>query len=526
MARNTHPGPGSVRAKRALRSQSAKGEGVSMKGGGGRRAPARQALAEENDRLYTLLELSTLLSSTRGVDQLLKFLAMETSVLLGAERTSIFIYDESREELWSKVAEGTGRKMLRVPSDRGIAGLALRKGKLVNVPDVHRHPDFNPDVDKQTGYHTRNILAAPMRSHGGGVTGVMQVLNKKSGAFRPQDEKMLMSIASIASVALENSLLIESQINLFESFIESSIHALGERDRITYGHTVRVALYSDRIARAISASGRAPFKRIHYSEESLRKLRFAALLHDICKITVPEAILNKRDKLEPHEIEAIRLRFGQIKLAEKIRALENGGLNPESYRSFCAGLDSDLDRIRRNITPGAVSAEDKGAFERMRRSVYRIADDPTPQLTETEYQHLVLAKGNLSDEEFKVMKDHVRKTWDILAKIHWPKDLKEIPVWAATHHERPNGTGYPQGLKGDEIPLEGQILAVADIYDALTAADRPYKKRIPEPEAQKILRDTAAAGHLNADLVTLFLEACVAPDGDELPPAGVGNSER
>ena len=489
-----------------------------------RQAPGNgRLLREENKRLYTLLEFSTLLSSTRGVDQLLKVLAVHTSALLDAERTSVFVYDEGKEELWSKVAEGTGRKTIRVSADKGIVGLVLHKDKLVNIRDAYRNSHFNRDVDKLTGFHTRNILAAPMRSHTGAVIGVLEILNKKSGAFTAQDGKMLMSIASIAAVALENSLLIESQVNLFESFIESSIHALGERDRITYGHTVRVALYADRLAVADSVCGRPAFKSILYAQDALRKLRFAALLHDIGKITVPEAILNKKDKLNPHDVEGISTRFEKIKLLEKIRALENGGLDRSAYDLFCGRLDADLDLIRRNLVPGAVTPEEKREFDRMRGAKFNIGDESVPQLSETEYEHLVLAKGNLSPAEFTVMQDHVKKTWDILAKIYWPKDLKDIPLWAASHHERPNGTGYPMGLKGAEIPLEGQILAVADVFDALTAADRPYKKRIAIEEAKNILSQMASAGHVNKDIVGIFLEQ---PDEMFMPPSSISAPDR
>lgn len=523
MEKSIHAGAVSPRARRAMRAHGAKGERVRGGRAAGQKTSDSRTVRAENARLYTLLEFSTLLSSTRGVDQLLKVLAVRTSELLDAGRTSIFVYDEPRGELWSKVAEGTGRKTIRVPADKGIVGLVLHKDKLLNIQDAYRNPHFNRDVDKATGFHTRNILAAPMRSQTGGVAGVLEVLNKKSGVFTAQDGKMLMSIASIAAVALENSLLIEGQVNLFESFIESSIHALGERDRITYGHTVRVALYADRIARAVSAADRSPFKPVHYSEDALRKLRFAALLHDIGKITVPEAILNKKDKLNPHDVEGILTRFEKIKMSEKIRAMENGGLDRSRHELFCKGLDADFELIRRNLVPGAVTPEEKREFDRMRGATFKIGDEAVAQLSETEYEHLVLAKGNLSPAEFTVMQDHVKKTWDILGKIDWPKDLKDIPLWAASHHERPNGTGYPMGLKGDEIPLEGQILAVADIFDALTAADRPYKKRIPIEEAKDIIRQMALAGHVNKDIVDLFLEQ---PDEMFAPPSSISAPDR
>ncbi|MBI4180271.1 HD domain-containing protein [bacterium] len=474
-------------------------------------------LLAENERLYTLLELSTLLSSVHDVDQLLKLLTLQTSILLGAARTSIFLYDEGKNEFWSKVAEGEGRKTIRVRADQGIVGLVFRRKKLINVEDAYRHPSFNQTVDRKTGFRTRNILACPMTLRSGGLLGVMEVLNKKSGSFMSQDEKMLPAIAAVAAVALENSLLLQDQATLFEAVIESSIHALGERDRITYGHTVRVAFYADRIARAVSAASRPPFKSIHYSPEDLRKLRFAALLHDIGKITVPEAILNKKDKLEPHEVENIRLRFEHVKLSEKIRVMSNGGGNTADHRRLCEGLDRDFDLVSRKIAPGPLTPGEVNDLDRLRRTTYRIEGRDMPLLTEQEHAHLALARGNLTEAEFGIMKAHVKKTWDILNKIYWPKDLREIPFWAATHHERPNGTGYPLGLKGAEIPLEGQILAVADIFDALTAADRPYKKRIPIDEAMDILRKTAEEGHVNKDIVDLFFEQNIA----DLTPPGM-----
>lgn len=500
----------------APRRPGTKGKGVRSRGLPAAKDETLRFLQAENDRLFTLLELSSLLSSTRDVDGLFEMLAVQTSVLLGAARTSIFIYDEANNQVWSKVAEGEGKKILRISADTGIVGVAIRASRIVNVPNAYRHPAFNADVDRQTGFQTRNILATPIRSHTGEITGVLEVLNKRGGPFNEQDEKMMTSIAALAGVALQNSFLIEDQLDLFESFIESSIHALGERDKITYGHTIRVAKYADMIARAMTESVREPFKSVRYSEEDLQKLRFAALLHDIGKITVPETILNKREKLEKHEVESIRARFECFKLTEKIRKMENGGLDVAGYARFCGSLDRDLDIIRRNLTPGPVTPEDCAELERMRKAVMFVDGVPQPQMTENEFGHLTLHHGNLTDEEFTVMKDHVRKTWDILGKIDWPKYLREVPYWASTHHERPNGTGYPMGLKEGDIPLEGQILAVADIYDALTAADRPYKMRIPVSEARAILRHAGEIGQVNLAIVELFLKHCVDSSADEI----------
>ncbi len=495
-----------VGGRRRKRASGTKGKRIAGSRSAGRRGlpPVHVRLHIENQRLYTLLELSTLLSSTRNVNQLFKLLAIQTSSLLNAERTSIFVYDAARNELWSKVAEGTGRKTIRIPSNRGIAGHVLRTGEMLNVRDAYQHPAFLKEVDRQTGFVTRTILGCPMRSHSGECTGVIEALNKRAGVFTTQDEKMLMSIAALAAVSLENSFLIEGQMDLFESFIESSVHALGDRDQMTYGHTIRVAYFADKLARAISDCRHTPFDKITFSEEDLRKLRFAALLHDIGKITVPEAILNKRDKLFDHEVEQIRQRFDHIKLAEKIRALENGGADAHGYRRFCQRLDQDFELILRLLPPGPVSDADRQVLDGMCRTIYRINGRDVPQLTEREYRHLVLARGNLTEDEFELMKAHVKKTWDILAKIYWPKDLKQIPVWASSHHERMDGTGYPLGLKAAEIPIEGQILAVADIFDALTATDRPYKKRNSISEAKNILQGMATAGHVNPDMVELM----------------------
>ncbi len=335
-----------------------------------------QALIAENQRLKVLLEVGQAISSLMELDDLLLLIARETARVLKADRCTLFLLDEKREELWSKVAMGEER--IRLPKDKGIAGLVVTTGETLIIDDPYSNPHFNPEVDKKTGYHTRSLLCGPMRDSKGEVLGVFQVLNKLDGGFQQEDQELLEAVAAFSAIAIENARLYAELKKTFHSFIETLAATIDARHHLTAGHSHRVAKYTVGIAREMGL----PKKEIEI-------LRVAAFLHDYGKIGIPDSILAK--------------------------------------------------------------------------------------------------PGKLTEEEYAQMKRHPALTKEILGKIYLSDDYKGIPGLASTHHERLDGSGYPFGLKDGKIPLGGRIMAVADVFDAITTK-RDYREGMPYPEALELLR--------------------------------------
>ncbi len=335
-----------------------------------------QSLRKENERLKSLIEVTNSLASVLDLNKLLFRIMDVVREQLRADRCTVFLLDAEKNELWSKVAIGV-REEIRFPADKGIAGHAATTGEVLNIPDAYADYRFNPEIDKKTGYRTRNILTMPMRNKKNEIIGVFQVLNKFEGPFNKDDEELLTAISSIAATAIENAQLYEEQRKSFISFIETLSTTLDARDYITSGHSRRVTLYSVQVARLM-----------RLKPQEIELIRYSALLHDIGKLGVPEIVLFKNKKL--------------------------------------------------------------------------------------------------SDEEYEIIKRHASLSKSILGKIHFQKELREVPDVASSHHERIDGTGYPQGLRGEEIPLGGKILAVCDVFDALTSR-RQYRDRMEIERVVEIL---------------------------------------
>jgi len=366
-----------------------------------RRTEARRALARVDRSLHAVLHLGKALTSLKNLgDLVMRQLVPEVARLLDAERATVFLADAERGELYSLVAMGMDFRELRFPIARGLAGAAASGTAVVNVVDAHLDPRFNPEFDRKTGFRTRSVLAAPMRDAAGRLVGVVQVLNKhRGGRFTPADEHLLAAIAGEASVAIVHARLVEEQRMFFESCITTLAAALDARDPYTAGHTHRVTEYAVGIGRAMALP-----------REDLDRIRLAAILHDMGKIVVPDAVLTQA--------------WG---------------------------------------------------------------DDRT---------------------KFEIMKTHADYTRVIVRSLRRPAELESLPDDAGLHHERVDGSGYPQGLKGDEIPLVARILAVADVFDAITSK-RVYHDPMPIDRALAFIRKGSGT-HFSPELVDAFFRYFVA----------------
>ncbi|MBI3978615.1 MAG: GAF domain-containing protein [Chloroflexi bacterium] len=345
--------------------------------------------ADQVGRLSALLEITRLLVAQISLDDLLQLIVAKTSELLDAERSTVYIVDHERGELWSKVAQMAAEIRLAIDGP-GLATYVARTGEVVNIPDCYNDARFNPEVDRRTGFRTRNMLVMPMLSHQQEVIGVFQVMNRRGGAFGPDDEALLSSLAASAAIAVENAQLYAEQKRFFDSMVQALAASIDAKDRQTAGHSHRVTAYA-----MILAGG------MGLSPQDVEKIRLAALLHDYGKIAIADAILTK--------------------------------------------------------------------------------------------------PGKLTTEEYAAMREHARYTRQILSMVRFPRGMEQIPLMAAQHHERVDGKGGPEGLAGDAITLGGRIIAVADVFEALSAR-RYYKDPMPLEQVVRII-DEGRGAHFDAEVV-------------------------
>lgn len=334
---------------------------------------------QQHERLKLLFNITRNITRELTIDRLLLRIMDEVKSVLNCDRCSVFILDVEKHELWARVAHGETH--IRFASHLGIAGHVATTGEILNIPDAYADDRFNPNIDKETGYTTRNMLTTPLRNKMGEIIGVFQALNKFGGPFTKDDEELLDAIGAISAAQIENAQLYEEQKKTFDSFIETLASTIDARDPMTAGHSKRIAMYADEIAKVVKLT-----------DTEREVLRTSALLHDYGKIAVREAVLTK--------------------------------------------------------------------------------------------------KGKLTDDEFEHIQSHPQFTRTILEKINFSRHLRDVPIIASAHHEKLDGSGYPQGLKDKEIPKLSKILAVCDVFDALTS-QRPYRDRMDFFEVLKIITEGA-----------------------------------
>ena len=493
-------------------------------------------------KLNGILEAAQALVAEHDLDRLLPLIVQTAQRTVEADRCSLFLVDREKGELWSKVAQGMGMQEIRFPLGVGIAGAVASGNQSVNIADGYDDPRFNREFDKQTGYRTRAILCVPMRSLEGEVVGVLQALNKQGGpagahegVFNTEDEELLMALGGQAAAAVNNALLHRDIEHLFEGFVRASVVAIEQRDPSTAGHSGRVANLSvslgEMLPRAEGSAGR--WKGSFLSTPELKELRYASLLHDFGKVGVRENVLVKANKLEPFELDALRARFDAILLQEELAFERQKVAHLLAFPGDRDGFDRiDVQHRQRVVelnesfhfvlTCNKPTVLPEGSFERLgviaqAQYLSPWSGDLRPFLTDNEVLKLSVRKGSLTEDERREIESHVSHTFRFLSQIPWTRALKNVPSIAYGHHEKLTGRGYPRALSAVEIALPTRLMTISDIYDALTASDRPYKKSVPRQKAFDILLDEAKRGDVDADLLRVFIEADVPARAALLP---------
>ncbi|MFL5320763.1 MAG: HD-GYP domain-containing protein [Myxococcaceae bacterium] len=483
-------------------------------------------------KLTSILDVAKAFTGLRDLDALLPLILAEAAKVVEADRCSLFLLDRERDELWSKVAQGS-KDEIRFKIGTGIAGTVARTGEVINIPDAYADARFNRSFDNASGYRTKTILAVPMRDANGELTGVIQALNKVSSAqFHSEDEELLMVLGGQAASAVENAMLHQEINTLFEGFVNASVVAIESRDPTTAGHSGRVASLTVSLAQAVEKIEIGTYAGTRFNHRDIDEIRYASLLHDFGKVGVREPVLVKAEKLYPHELEVLKMRFDMAKKdrqlqsykrrIEEVRMLGDRALpdieksENDRLRQELMELDSVLAFVLECNRPTVLA---QGGFDKLREvaeMVFTDGQDVRKQLlSDREVSLLSIPRGSLSKEERLEIESHVTHTFRFLSQIPWTRALRRVPEIAYAHHEKLDGKGYPRSIPAGAIPVQSKMMSISDIYDALTASDRPYKKAVPHTLALDIIKKEADSGQIDKELFKVFIEA-------EIPRHAIG----
>jgi HD-GYP domain-containing protein (c-di-GMP phosphodiesterase class II) len=411
-----------------------------------------------------------------------------------------------------------------------VVAYAVHHDRSVNIADAYSEEGFDftgtKNFDKKTGYRSRSVLTMPMKNHEGQIIGVLQLLNAKDTrtgevvAFSDTDQHLAESLASQAAIALTNRLLINHLENLFESFIGLINAAIDDKSPYTGGHCQRVPMLTMMLAEAVDSCRVGPLKDFAMTERDRYELKIAGLLHDCGKVTTPVHVVDKATKLQTifDRIALIDTRFEVVRrdaeialLKARVEKLAPARRDVMSDAQLVAGIreiESDRDFLRRaNIGSEAMKDEDIARVKSI-AARYRWRNGNGTQsdfLTEDEVRNLTIRSGTLTADERQIINHHIEITIQMLESLPWPRHLKNVPEYAGGHHERMDGKGYPRGLKREQMSVQARCMGIADIFEALTAKDRPYKKGKTLTESLTILGKFKLNGHIDPDLFDIFM---------------------
>ncbi|MCK4716893.1 MAG: HD domain-containing protein, partial [Candidatus Marinimicrobia bacterium] len=404
-------------------------------------------------------------------------------------------------------------------------------GEAVNIPDVYDVEGFDftgtRAFDSKTGYRSKSILVVPMRNHEDEIIGVLQLLNaidpisKASIPFSQSDQGLIISLASQAAIAVTNTRLIHDLEQLLESFIQVIAAAIDEKSPYTGGHIERVAKLTLMIADTVNGINYGSYASLNMNDDEIRELRIAAWMHDIGKITTPEYVVDKSTKLETiyDRINTIKTRFEILKRNAKIemlehklritegKSLEDIGALEENYRARITAIEDNLAFLEKaNIGGEFMEQKKQERVNSIGEEKIEMNRQSMNLLNKDEIVNLCIPKGTLTDKERQIINNHVVMTIKMLEKLPYPKKLRRVAEYAGGHHEKLDGTGYPNGLADDQLSPQARIMALADIFEALTARDRPYNKGKTLSEAMRTMGFMAKDRHLDPELFRIFVK--------------------
>ncbi len=505
-----------------------------------------------------LTEIGLALSAEKNINKLLEIILEYARDLSHADAGTLYILDEDKKHLRFEIMQndtmetrmgGTSGVEISLPkvplyingkpNHSNVSSYTALTGEIVNIPDVYEAKGFDftgpKEYDEATGYLSKSMLVIPMKNHENDIIGVLQLLNSQIPEvgevveFSSDYVNIVASLASQAAVALTQTQLMQNLENLFYAFIKSIATAIDEKSPYTGGHINRVVDLAMMMAEEINKTDEGPLKDVVFSKDELEELRLAAWMHDVGKITTPENVVDKSTKLQTifDRIKLVETRYQAIKksiendyLKRKIELLQSGKDDESKIKTMdkeladkIGALDEEFNFIKECNNSVEFMSDDK--IDRIRdigNKRFVFADGEHPYLTEEEIENLCIRKGSLTGKERKIIENHASMTIKMLKELPFPAKLSRVPEFAGGHHEKLDGSGYPQGLTEQELPLQSRIMVIADIFEALTARDRPYKKPMKLSQAIKILGFLKKDKHIDADIHDLFLESRIFYD--------------
>ncbi|MEA1935175.1 MAG: HD domain-containing phosphohydrolase [Thermodesulfobacteriota bacterium] len=509
-----------------------------------RAVPDVRTFAERQvDHTQNLIRIGLALSGEKNLDRLLEMIVNNAKDFTNADGGTLYIKHEYDDVLNFSIVQndtlnlsmgGTGKKITWPPvplkdkqgneNHSNVSAHCALVCDTINIPDVYHAKGFDfqgtKKFDSTTGYRSKSMLVIPLLDHEDEVIGVLQLLNAKdreSGeivSFPEYEVEMITSLASQAAIAITKMRLIKGLENLLNSFVVSIADAIDEKSPYTAGHILNVAELTERITEAIHKTDKGRFADIHFNPDEMEEYRMAAWMHDIGKITTPEYIVDKSTKLETifDRIETIGFRMEILKRDALIQRLRKNPVQAgdviEDDRKDQQKIDEHMAFLESvNMGGEFLSDESVKRIRELSKLSFDMCGKTVPLLSEDEVKNLTIRKGTLTNEERKIITNHVTITSKMLGRLPFPKKLHNVPLFAGMHHEKLDGSGYPNGLSGDKIHLAGRILAVADIFEALIAVDRPYRPGKTLSESMRILGFMAKDGHLDSDICNLVVES-------------------
>jgi HD-GYP domain-containing protein (c-di-GMP phosphodiesterase class II) len=517
---------------------------------------------EATKNVKVVMSISRELNGTRDIPKLLNLILKKAREICNADAGSIFTLTSPTEN----VRDGTlqfrftqndsiqqNLSEFTMPvNEASVVGNACIHQVAINIPDLYKlsaTPSENPygtrhdrTWDKRLGYESHSMLTVPMFDISHNVIGVIQLINRKKNkdvqlktpddfadqviAFDEVDQEMAEIVAQQAGIALENANMHQSIVELFDGFVDASVTAIEQRDPTTSGHSHRVAHLTVGLAKVVHRCDGGIYKSVTFTEAQLQEVEYASLLHDFGKLGVRENVLVKAKKLYPWEMDLLLQRFDLIKSGIEIDYLKRVieylqapdhfpmGANPYTFEAEKNQRVTELEDFLKFVAKAnEPTVLEQGGFERLKDianlTFKNVRGDKTPYLTKEELNALSVSRGSLTRDEFAEIQSHVTHTYDFLRQIPWGKRLANVPQIAAKHHEKLDGSGYPTSAEAEEIPVQTRMMTIADIFDALTASDRPYKKAVPVDRALDILEMEVKGGKLDSELFRLFKDSKV-----------------
>ena len=494
------------------------------------------------ENLQKLIDIGISLSKEKNIDILLENILTEARQISNSDGGTLYLMIDNDTRLEMSIVQNESMNMFSggkygkdkslypvklYDSETGnenlhnISAACALQGRTILIRDVYTNKEFDlsgpKGFDKKYNYHSKCFLNVPLKNHKEVVIGVLQLLNpmdqNKIISYDDNLIKLVESLASQASIALTNQLLIEEQKQLFKSFIQLVSEALEKKDAATGGHCTRVPNITMMIANAINDDKKSNYKKFKFSEDEMEELYVAGWLHDFGKVATPEYVMNKSTKLEGlyDKIDHIKIRFEVLKRDIKIKYYDlmhenKKDLSDEMNKKIKQVEDDCLFLEKCNIGGENFSDDLKNRVIEISKQKIFYNGDYVNILSKEEVDFLTLERGTLSNSEKQVMDDHVSLTYELLDKLPYPNHLKQVPFYAGCHHEKINGEGYPNGYKGDQLPIQARIIALADVFEGLTAPDRPYKEGYKLSKAMNILRGMTLDNEIDKNIFNLFIQ--------------------